>query len=229
MSDQRVERAKVPIVLASASPRREQILRHAGIPFLVVPAGLEEEAPQGEPEAYVVRQALAKTRHVASRLRRGLVLGADTLVVDGDALLGKPRDAAQARRMLEQLRGRRHRVVTGVAVVRAPAGKGFGGAAESLVTMRAYEDAEIEAYIASGESLDKAGAYAIQNPVFRPVVHVEGCWLNVVGLPLCLAVDFLQRAGAILWEVAPPDECLHCPLWHSRSHQESPPPRIGRA
>ncbi|MBI4338497.1 MAG: septum formation protein Maf [Chloroflexi bacterium] len=197
-----------PITLASASPRRKAILEQTGIPFSVVPSGAEEPLPGGKPEEYVARLALEKARLVAGRVKRGLVLAADTAVVDGDRVLGKPNTEAEAMAMLLGLRGRRHQVMTGVAVVDASSGREAVGVETSVVAMRGYTDEEALAFLASGEAMDKAGAYAVQDTTFRPAELVEGCYLNVVGLPLCLAVKLLQRLGADLGVVDLPPECV---------------------
>jgi nucleoside triphosphate pyrophosphatase len=139
--------------------------------------------------------ALAKARAVASRAPDAVVLGADTIVVVDGEVLGKPGGAAEAMRMLDRLRGRRHEVLTGVAVVRAPAGGERMAVVRTEVTMREYSDAEIEAYVASGEPLDKAGAYAVQAAGGRLVARVDGCYTNVVGLPLTTTRRLLESMG----------------------------------
>ncbi len=202
-----------PITLASSSPRRRSILEDAGIPFRVVAPIGEEAAPSGRPEEHVQRLALAKGREVAGRVGRGLVLAADTLVVDGDRILGKPGDAAEAMALLRNLRGRRHRVMTGVAVVNAASGESTTGVEVSWVAMRDYADSEAQAFVDSGAAMDKAGAYAVQDTQFRPAESVQGCYWNVVGLPLCLATRLLRRLGADLSEMEFPKECAgHSPI-----------------
>ena len=201
-----------PITLASASPRRRQILDEAGIPFRAVAPQTDETITQNTPEAHVEALALAKARSVAPSLRRGLVLAADTVVVDGETVLGKPRDEGHALEMLERLQGRQHQVLTGVAVVDATTGESIGGVETSLVTMRHYTDAEARAFVASGGATDKAGAYAVQDTTFRPAASVNGCYVNVVGLPLCLTMRLLRQLGAALETPAPPKECQRCPL-----------------
>ena len=201
------------IILASASPRRLQILERAGISVTVRPSPDQETLQPGEPEAQVKAIALDKARSVATRAQSGLVLGADTVVVDGDTVLGKPRDREDALHMLRHLRGRQHRVLTAVAVVGAASGQTRTVVRESWVTMRPYTDDEMEAYVASGEAQDKAGAYAIQDPDFHPVAALDGCYLNVFGLPLCSTLSLLREAGATLDGVAAPEECADCPLW----------------
>jgi MAF protein len=175
------------------------------------PAG-DEAAPQGDPAEYVRSLALVKARQVASNVQRGLVLAADTVVVDGGAVLGKPRDAAEALEMLRRLRGRDHTVLTGVSVVDAVSHDSVAQAQSSTVTMRSYSDAEAEAFVASGAAADKAGAYAIQDPEFSPAEAVDGCFLNVVGLPLCMAVGLLRQMGADLADIPAPSECSNCLL-----------------
>ena len=207
-----IEPAARDIILASASPRRLRILERAGISVAVWPSHDPKAVGHDEPEAQVEAIALAKARYVAARVQSGLVLGADTVVVDGDTVLGKPRDPGDALRMLRRLKDRHHRVLTAVAVVDAASGRTRSAVHESRVTMRPYTDDEIEAYVSSGEAQDKAGAYAIQDPDFHPVAALEGCYLNVVGLPLCSAVSLLREAGATLDGVAAPEECSDCPL-----------------
>ena len=169
------------LVLASASPRRQQILRAAGIPFIARPADvIEALLPDESPEAFVKRLAEAKARAV---WRDGeLVLGADTVVVIDKTILGKPADEDEARRMLRLLSGRTHRVLTGIAlfdgtVVRADV-------EETMVHFRDLDDLEIADYAATGEPLDKAGAYGIQGAASKFVPCIEGCYFNVVGLPI---------------------------------------------
>ena len=211
-----VTRNDVRLILASASPRRRELLAHLGIPFRVVAADVDEEAvpPGATPEDTARYLARAKACAVAERHPRALVVGADTIVADRWGALGKPRSADDARRMLRRLRGRRHRVVTGLAVVRLRPGLDVTGHVVSNVTMRAYTDVEIEAYVASGDPLDKAGAYAVQHPRFAPASTVEGCWCNVVGLPLLRLRALLRHAGLALPPVDPsvlPRACARCP------------------
>ena len=204
------------LILASASPRRKELLAHVGVPFRVVAPHVDEEAvPTGAtPEDTARHIAYAKAHAVAERYPRALVVGADTIVADRWGVLGKPRSADDARRMLRRLRGRRHRVITGLAVVRLRPGLDLTGHAVSHVTMRAYTDVEIEAYVASGDPLDKAGAYAVQHPSFAPASGVVGCWCNVVGLPLLRLCALLRQAGLTLPPIGPsalPQACALCP------------------
>lgn len=184
------------LVLASASPRRRALLAELGLPYDTDHADLDETPLPGEEAPdYVARLALAKARAVAERLESALVLGADTTVVLGGQVVGKPADAAAAEAILWSLRGRSHEVMTAVAVVDAGDGRCWTGSATTRVWMRAYTAAEIRAYVATGDPLDKAGAYAIQHPAFQPVDRIEGSRTNVIGLPLALTADLLRRAG----------------------------------
>jgi septum formation protein len=182
-------------ILASNSPRRRQLFALLGLPFDVMTVEVDETSLAGEsPAGMVQRLSLAKARAVAMRLSGpAVVVGADTTVaLDGQAL-GKPSDADDARRMLWLLRDRAHQVYTGVALVEMPGGRTWNWATESQVRMRPYGEAEVETYIGTGDPFDKAGAYAIQHPVFRPVARVEGCYANVMGLPLCDIVVHLRE------------------------------------
>lgn len=181
----------VPIILASASPRRRELLTAAGFPFEVVVADVDESVFSGEhPEAYVRRVAKLKAEAVARARPDALVLGADTtVVIDGD-VLAKPVDDEDAGRMLRRLSGRDHHVLTGVAAI-GPTGESEA-VAETRVWMRALTDAEILEYVRSGEPRDKAGAYAIQGLASRFISRIEGEYANVVGLPIAV-VDGLLR------------------------------------
>lgn len=186
------------LVLASASPRRRELLTQAGFSFEVQPAHIPEDPLPGEaPISYVTRLAREKAQWVFNRLSAETegapyltVLGADTTVTLDDHILGKPEDAADAARMLRLLAGRSHRVITGVAVVTAE--RTEVAAEVTAVKFLALSDAEIAAYIASGEPMDKAGAYAIQGRAARWIPRVEGCYFNVVGLPLALVTALLE-------------------------------------
>jgi septum formation protein len=178
-----------PIILASASPRRLDLLRQIGVEPVVEPAEVDESLPPGIEVATAVL-ALARVKAAAIAARHWgdevLVLGADTLVaVDGE-VLGKPADAGEAATMLRRLSGRAHQVVTGVAVVDAASGRATDGIALTTVRMREIEPVEVDRYVATGEPLDKAGAYAIQGQAAVFVDGIEGDFTNVVGLPLPL-------------------------------------------
>ncbi len=189
-------------ILASNSPRRKQIIALGGWPFRVQAAEVDERVQPGEaPAAYVLRLAEAKARaalrHVAAAERaQALLIAADTTVADGAQILGKPADPAQAVQMLTQLRGRTHYVYTGIAALRATDERLLSDCCATETPMRDYSDAEIQAYVDSGDPLDKAGAYAIQHAGFHPVEALRGCYANVVGLPVCHLWRLIQKMGA---------------------------------
>lgn len=182
----------MPIVLASASPRRAELLRAAGIEFEVLPAHIDETARDGEgADAYVRRIADAKARAVGARVTERIILAADTTVVVDDTMLTKPVDEDDAKRMLRMLSGRSHEVLTAVSVSRG------GGAVLTEVQRTAVEFApmtefEIDWYVATGEPRDKAGAYAIQGYASRFVTRIDGSYSNVVGLPVALVYEILK-------------------------------------
>jgi septum formation protein len=179
------------LVLASQSPRRSEILRHAGIPFTVRALPVDETPLPGErPEDYVQRLAEAKAMAVPSAPSE-VVLGADTTVVVDGEMLGKPVDAADARRMIAMLAGRRHRVMTGICLKRGA--ETVCRCAVTEVWFAPMSDAEIEEYAASGEPMDKAGAYAIQGLASKYVEKIEGCYFNVMGLPVALVYSLYRR------------------------------------
>lgn len=185
-----------PIVLASASPRRQQLLAETGLPFNVQVPAVDEDAIDGpSPKELAQQRAWYKARAVARTLDRGLVIGADTIVVCQGQVLGKPRDPADARRLLRLLSGRSHRVITGVCVCQAPEGRAVVGAACTKVTFRPLTPAEIERYVATGEPMDKAGAYGIQGRGALLVERIVGDYFNVVGLPLTLLARLLKEFG----------------------------------
>lgn len=187
------------IYLASNSPRRQELLRQIGVAFEVVPSDVEEAREPGEaPEHYVVRVALDKARVVAQRLAtagRPLrpVLGADTEVVLGDEILGKPKDAAHGRAMLRRLSGCTHEVITGVALVFGDAE--YSALSCSRVKFMPLSDEDIQRYWATGEAADKAGGYAIQGRAAEFIERIEGSYSGVVGLPLFELSSLLRRAG----------------------------------
>ena len=182
------------LILASASPRRKQLLTRLGEPFAVMAPEVSEEVDAAAPPARAAEiLAVRKAQAVARRVRRGMVIGADTLVAVGQERIGKPRDRQDAIRILKKLSRRRQQVITGVCVLDAATGRNAVGSEVTWVTMRRMSDAEIEAYVDSGEAMGKAGAYAIQETGDRYVAKVEGDFDNVVGLPLGLVRGLLAR------------------------------------
>lgn len=175
------------LILASNSPRRRQLLALFDWEFQVTPAEVDESTRDSEsPSDYVRRLAESKARAVGAQAASdALIIAADTTVVDGAEILGKPVDEADAERMLRQLRGHSHQVLSALAVMRVADENTRVDCCITDVPMRDYDHAEIQAYIASGDPMDKAGAYAIQHTGFHPVETLSGCYANVVGLPLC--------------------------------------------
>ncbi len=188
------------IVLASASPRRRELLASVGIRFAIVASDIPEDLLPGEtPTGHVLRLSREKAQEVAGRtdVPGRWFLGSDTIVLrDGD-VLGKPRDAAEAGAMLRSLSGRAHRVLSGYAVHDRQTGATSADVIATAVHFRRLTEAEIAGYIATGEPLDKAGAYAIQGIGAFMVRRIEGSYTTVVGLPLCEVVETLERLGAI--------------------------------
>lgn len=191
------------LVLASNSPRRRQLLALAVQEFLVQPADVDECALPGEtPGAYVLRLAVHKAETCAARSDpRDMILAADTTVAVDGAILGKPADAAEAVEMLRLLRGKIHEVHTGIAIHLDK--RMLTDLCTTAVPMRNYSDAEIADYVASGDPLDKAGAYAIQHAGFHPVEALRGCFASVMGLPLCHLARMLRAAGMLLADDLP--------------------------
>jgi septum formation protein len=189
----------LPLLLASASPRRRQILQLLGLPYTVCTPPVDEDEAQKRFRGPVEELAPWLAKHKAAEVLKThktagrLVITADTTVLLNGEILGKPRDKAHARQLLLMLRGRWHHVVTGIAVSRKFDGQHSIQATSCItpVLMRNYSVAEIDAYIDSGDPMDKAGAYGIQHPGFQPTRFIDGCYLNVVGLPLCVLVDIL--------------------------------------
>ncbi|MBN1430551.1 MAG: septum formation protein Maf [Anaerolineae bacterium] len=183
------------LTLASASPRRRELLALLGFPFEVSPADIDESPhPNESPEDYARRLSIEKAWEVARPIDGSvLVLAADTIVVDGADVLGKPRDDDDAFVILSRLRGRIHQVYTAITLFDMAAGRTITDLAGSPVQMRDYSDDEIADYIAGGDPFDKAGAYAIQHKGFHPVEHFDHCMANVMGLPLCHIVRSLRQ------------------------------------
>jgi septum formation protein len=192
------------LVLASASPRRQELLRNADIPFVVQPTDIPEIPQPGEaPRAFAERMAREKALAVFRLRPNDLVLGADTIVIVDAQILGKPRDDADAARMLRLLSSRQHQVLTAVCLVgqlrtgnrKLETGFEDVQSETTLVTMNALSNEEILSYISTGEPMDKAGAYAIQGRASRWVSRVEGDYFNVVGLPVSLVYKMLRKRG----------------------------------
>ncbi len=190
------------LVLASASPRRAELLRQLGLSFVVSASGIAEENEESDPAILVKLLAISKAKAVAKNFADCVIIAADTVVCLNGTLLGKPRDAADAGRMLTSLSGRRHEVLTGIAVLRQPDGLLCCHVEKTAVTMREISQAEIAWYLASGESYDKAGGYGIQGRAAMFVEKLEGCYFNVVGLPLSALSKLLTLVGVRIWEGA---------------------------
>jgi MAF protein len=216
---------KTGIVLASASPRRRELITLPGLPIETTTAEIDEAPLPGEHAAAMAqRLSIEKARAASSNILRpaaGVLLASDTVVSLDGAPLGKPRDAAEARSMLQRLRGRTHQVYTAITLIdlqadQARSARALTDVACSDVPMRAYTGAEIEAYVASGDPFDKAGAYAIQHDGFHPVENFKHCFANVMGLPLCHVTRSLRKMGiAVKNDV--PALCqahlgYHCPV-----------------
>jgi septum formation protein len=183
------------LLLASASPRRADLLREEGIAFHVAPASIDESVLDGESaEAYVERLAREKAGAVWSQRPDVFVLGADTSVVVDDTILGKPTDPADATRMLRLLSGRSHRVLTGACLL-GPSGFSRQAVVSTVVTFTPLSQADVAWYVGSGEPLDKAGGYAVQGGASRFVARIDGSFSNVVGLPMELVRTWCREAG----------------------------------
>jgi len=197
------------LILASHSPRRQDLLKQVGLEFEVVPSGVVENFVQAEsPRQHVIRLAEAKAREVASKHSNCWVVAADTVVYIDDSILGKPKDRKGAAEMLRRLSGREHLVLTGFSVLHLEGGKGEQDAVETVVRMKPLTSAEMDWYVKTGEPFDKAGGYAIQGIGSYMIQSIQGSYTNVVGLPLCELIQMLSRLGAIVmtegrWQIAP--------------------------
>jgi MAF protein len=185
------------VLLASQSPRRRNLIRRLGLPVQFTVAAVDEESiVDPDPATNAIKTALLKAEAVARRSDTPtVIIGADTIVALDREMLGKPAGPGAARQMLERLRGRTHQVHTGLALIDTNSGRRVTEISTTDVTMRNYSTAEIDAYVASGDPLDKAGAYAIQHQGFAPVARLEGCYTGVVGLSLCRLASGLGRLG----------------------------------
>ena len=184
------------LILASGSPRRKELLNELGFHFrIVIPDITEDRKYKESPKSTVERLSLAKAVMVSQDIGTGIIIGADSLVIlDGHAI-GKPSSFHEAYKTLKMLRHREHHVATGISVIDMSSRKALTVNVISEVSMRYYSDLQIDAYVASGLPMDKAGAYGIQDDLFHPVNHVEGCYTNVMGLPLCILTDILKGLG----------------------------------
>ncbi len=187
------------LILASKSPRRRDLLSQAGLTFKVVPSTLNEKSlrihTQDKPEEYVRILAEAKAHEVARQYRDSWIIGADTMVVINDTVLGKPRDRAEARHMLETLSGKTHKVFTGYCICCTNLGKSRSETVKTNVQFKQLASLEIDWYIDTQEPFDKAGGYAVQGFGSVLIKRIEGSYTNVVGLPLCEVVEYLLEQG----------------------------------
>jgi len=182
------------LILASASPRREQLLKQIGLDFEVIPSNFDESRVcTSNPTESAQQAAIAKAKAVAKKLSEGIVIGADTIVVYAGEVMGKPKDQSDAVRMLKQLSGKKHEVITGVALVNARDNREYVWSESTLVWFRKLSDMEIKKYVESGQPMDKAGAYGIQGRAAAFVEKIDGCYFNVVGLPLASLVVKLNK------------------------------------
>jgi septum formation protein len=189
---------KLPLILASASPRRQALLRLVAIRFEIIPSQADERFLPGEaPEEHVIRLARAKAMEIAEQHRDRWVLAADTVVEIDGKVLGKPRNHREAEEMLQNLSHREHRVLTGYCILRFPSLEKREGKVISRVKFKALSPEEIRWYLNTGEPFDKAGAYAIQGRAAFMVQEVHGSYTNVVGLPLCEIVEALRELDAV--------------------------------
>ena len=199
------------IILASASPRRRELLSQLGLDFQVTPSDIPEDPLDGESAEEMTRRlSLEKALAVSRQMSEGFVVGADSTVVWEGRAVGKPVDADDARRMLRELRGTSHQVTTGVTVVEVASGRHITDALTSDIILRDYSDAEIEVSIATGTPMDKAGAYAIQDQELRPGEMVSGCYTNVIGLPICRLLEMLAELGCSLPPLDFPESAAKC-------------------
>jgi septum formation protein len=206
-------RKVVNLILASASPRRQALIRLLGYLTVVhVPDVDEDSIVDPDPALNVVETARLKAEAIAATVTGdAIIVAADTTVALGQEMLNKPADPADAGLMLQRLRGRTHQVHTGIVVVSLPDQRTATAVSSTDVTMRTYSDAEIDAYVRSGDPLDKAGAYAIQNSAFRPVASLAGCFTGVMGLSLCRLCQALQALGVPAPLDVADHDTTHCP------------------
>ena len=186
------------LIVASKSPRRRYLLEQGGVKFTVIPSGVDETSvPLDPPEAHVRLLAEAKAFEIAEQYPESWVIGADTIVLIGEKLLGKPKNPAEARQMLNALSGKAHRVLTGYCLCCKAAGRSISETIETKVLFKTLTETEIDWYLSTDEPFDKAGAYAIQGLGSFLVKRIEGSYTNVVGLPVCEVVEHLIREGVV--------------------------------
>ncbi|MET0038644.1 MAG: Maf family protein [Dehalococcoides mccartyi] len=211
---------KLPeIILASASPRRRQILSEMGLAFSVCPSQAEV-SPDSSAElaGFAVLNAETKAKDIAGKCSHGLIIAADTVVTDDCGILGKPASKKEALEYLLRLGGKSHKVISGVCLLNTANGQIHSASCLSTVIMRPFTAAEAQSYVESGLPMDKAGAYGIQDGEFNPVEKIDGCYLNVVGLPVCTLVRLLNKAGfnpklARSWQ--PEGDCSLCRIYRT--------------
>ncbi|HIH23455.1 TPA: septum formation inhibitor Maf [Candidatus Woesearchaeota archaeon] len=189
-------RAPTRIILASTSPRRKMLLEQIGLEFEIIPGDYEEDMTLPlPPHKLVMTLAKGKAMSVARKQKSGIIVAVDTVVALGEKVLGKPKNAADAKRMLKSLSGKTNVVYSGMCVIDAKTGKTLQDYEETMIVFRRLTTAEIDAYVATGEPLDKAGAYAMQGIAALFIERVEGCYSNVIGLPLPKLAKMLAKFG----------------------------------
>jgi MAF protein len=203
------------LILASESPRRRELLKELGVEYQIEVSGVDEtpENPDISPAALAEELATKKAQAVAAGRDSGIVLGADTVVTLEGRIYGKPADSQEAVSMLGELRDKTHTVVTAVAVVNVDAGTSTVTHEATQVTMRDYSDDEVAAFVATGNPMDKAGSYALQDPGFHPAAEVSGCYTSAIGLPLCRVAELLAANDFAVTPSADrgnPERCFHC-------------------
>ncbi|MGD1974818.1 MAG: Maf family protein [Desulfobacterales bacterium] len=190
------------LILASTSPRRRDLLEQTGLKFTVIPSNLTEDSiPLSSPESYVKRLAEAKAKEISLRHRDSWVIGADTIVIINNTILGKPESRSDALKMLRSLSGKTHQVLTGYCICCAASGRLFSETIKTDVCFKTLTEVQIEWYLNSGEPFDKAGAYGIQGIGAFLVKHIHGSYTNVVGLPVCEVFEFLINEGVVVLEI----------------------------
>ena len=190
------------LILASTSPRRRDLLEQTGLEFTVIPSNLAEDSiPLSSPESYVKRLAEAKAKEISQRHSDSWVIGADTIVISNNTILGKPESRSDALKMLRSLSGKTHQVLTGYCICCTAIGRLFSETIKTDVCFKTLTELQIEWYLNSGEPFDKAGAYGIQGIGAFLVKHIHGSYTNVVGLPVCEVFEFLINEGVVELEI----------------------------